>query len=102
MRCRDSTSPACSARGVSSPPLRLAGGDELGERANAAGVEWMVCVGTDAATSQEAFTFVGRHPTVQPTAGLHPHDASKLATERAMLERLGRSDACVAIGECGF
>jgi TatD DNase family protein len=82
--------------------LQLAGGDELVERAHAAGVEWMVCVGTDAATSQEAFTLAGRHPTVQPTAGLHPHDASKLAAERAMLERLARSDACVAIGECGF
>jgi TatD DNase family protein len=82
--------------------LPLAGGDELVERAHAAGVEWMVCVGTDASTSQEAFTLAGRHPTVHPTAGLHPHDASKLVAERAMLERLARSDPCVAIGECGF
>jgi TatD DNase family protein len=82
--------------------LQLAGGDDLVARAHAAGVEWMVCVGTDAATSQDAFTLADRHPTVHPTAGLHPHDASKYAAERAMLERLGRADACVAIGECGF
>lgn len=82
--------------------LQLAGGDELVERARAAGVEWVVCVGTDAATSEEAFALAARHPMVYPTAGLHPHDASKLASERAALERLARSDACVAIGECGF
>ncbi len=82
--------------------LQLAGGDELVERAHEAGVEWMVCVGTDAATSEAAFSLASRHPTVHPTAGLHPHDASKLTAEREMVERLARTDACVAIGECGF
>ena len=33
--------------------LQLAGGDEHVERARAAGVEWMVCVGTDLETSRK-------------------------------------------------
>jgi TatD DNase family protein len=62
----------------------------------------MVCVGTDLPTSQEALTLAGRHATVYATVGLHPHDASKLAAEWDMLERLAATDECVAIGECGF
>jgi TatD DNase family protein len=62
----------------------------------------MVCVGTDLETSQAAMTLADRHPDVFATAGLHPHDASKLGVEWAMLEPLVRSDGCVAIGECGF
>jgi TatD DNase family protein len=82
--------------------LQLAGGDEHVARARAAGVEWMVCVGTDLETSQAALMFADRNPDVYGTVGLHPHDASKLAAEWAMLEPLAVSDACVAIGECGF
>ena len=82
--------------------LQLAGGDEHVARAQAANVEWMVCVGTDLETSQEAAELAGRHPDVYAAVGLHPHDASKLAAEWDMLEALAVSDACVAIGECGF
>jgi len=82
--------------------LQLAGGDEHIERARAAGVEWMVCVGTDLETSHAALTFADRHPDVSAAAGLHPHDASKLSAEWGMLEPLAVSDACIAIGECGF
>jgi len=82
--------------------LQLAGGDEHVVRARAAGVEWMVCVGTDLESSQSALTLADRHPDVYAAVGLHPHDASKLGAEWAMLEPLAVSDACVAIGECGF
>jgi TatD DNase family protein len=82
--------------------LQLAGGDEHVARARAAGVEWMVCVGTDLETSRAALDFAGRYPDVYASVGLHPHDASKLGVEWAMLEPLAVSDACVAIGECGF
>jgi TatD DNase family protein len=82
--------------------LQLAGGDEHVQRARAAGVEWMVCVGTDLESSQAALTLADRHPDVYAAVGLHPHDASKLGIEWAMLEPLAVSDACVAIGECGF
>ena len=82
--------------------LQLAGGDEHVARARAAGVEWMVCVGTDLETSQAALAFADRHPDVYASVGLHPHDASKLGVEWEMLEPLAVSDGCVAIGECGF
>jgi len=82
--------------------LQLAGGDEHVARARAAGVEWMVCVGTDLETSQAALTLADRHPDVYAAVGLHPHDASKLGAEWGLLEPLCVSDACVAIGECGF
>ncbi len=82
--------------------LQLAGGDEHVARAHAAGVEWMVCVGTDLETSQAALAFADRHPDVFASVGLHPHDASKLGVEWEMLELLAVSDGCLAIGECGF
>ena len=82
--------------------LQLAGGDEHVARAEAAGVAWMVCVGTDLGTSREAVELAARHPHVHAAAGLHPHDASKLGAELALLEPLMVSDACIAIGEAGF
>ncbi len=82
--------------------LQLAGGDEHVRRAEAAGVEWMVCVGTDLVTSQEALALAARHHRVHAAVGLHPHEASKLAAEWGMLEPLAVSDDCVAIGEAGF
>ncbi len=82
--------------------LQLAGGDEHVRRAEAAGVEWMVCVGTDLVTSQEAMALAKRHRNVYAVVGLHPHEASKLAAEWGMLEPLAVSDGCVAIGEAGF
>src|SRR5580765_6897504 len=92
-----------SARWVDSHcHLQLAGGDEHVARARAAGVEWMVCVGTDLETSQAALTFAERFPDVYATVGLHPHDASKLSDEWKTLEPLASAEACVAIGECGF
>jgi TatD DNase family protein len=77
-------------------------GDEQVRRAHAAGVEWMVCVGTDLETSQHALSYAIRHRDVLGTVGLHPHDASKLAAEWSMLEPLATTDECVAIGEAGF
>jgi TatD DNase family protein len=71
-------------------------------RASAAGVEWMVCVGTDLPTSHAALDLAARHPIVYGTVGLHPHDASKLGAEWGMLEPLALTDRCVAIGEAGF
>ena len=45
--------------------------------------EWngVVCVGTDLASSQASIEVAALHDDVSPTVGLHPHDASKLATE---------------------
>jgi TatD DNase family protein len=82
--------------------LQIDGGDEHVARARAAGVAWMVCVGTDLETSEAALVLADRHDDVYAAVGLHPHDASKLAVEWSLLEPLAVSDACLAIGECGF
>jgi TatD DNase family protein len=71
-------------------------------RAQDAGVVWMVSVGTDLPTSQQAMGLAALHPNVRATVGLHPHDASKLAAEWDMLEALARTEECVGIGEAGF
>ncbi len=72
------------------------------QRAMTAGVEWLVCVGTDLETSRQALDLAARHPNVYATVGLHPHDASKLGAEWEMLEPLAATERCVGIGESGF
>ena len=67
-----------------------------------AGVERLVCVGTDLETSRHALDLAERHFEVFATVGLHPHDASKLASEWASLESLAHADRVVGIGEAGF
>src|SRR5690242_5837067 len=76
--------------------------DELVQRAFAAGVETMVCVGTDLETSVLALDLAGRHERVHATVGLHPHDASKLGAQWPQLEPLALDDRVVGIGEAGF
>jgi TatD DNase family protein len=83
-------------------------------RARSAGVDQLVCVGTDAATSAQALALahaVGARgsasaaPVVWATVGLHPHDA---ATGTAQIEALlveakaTQDPALVAVGECGL
>jgi TatD DNase family protein len=84
--------------------------DELIASARAAGVDWMVCVGTDLATSREAVEIAMRHDDVYATVGLHPHEASRLDDEWAELDVLARAHSraqhhdgrVVGIGEAGF
>jgi TatD DNase family protein len=72
--------------------------------AREAGVEALVCVGTDLATSRRAVELADRHPEVRATVGLHPHDASRLDEEWEELATLARAraDVVVGIGEGGF
>jgi TatD DNase family protein len=72
------------------------------ERAHAAGVDWLVCVGTDLPTSEHALALATGRPDVRATVGLHPHDASKLAVQWEMLEELAVTEECAGIGEAGF
>jgi TatD DNase family protein len=78
------------------------GADPALERARAAGVEHLLCVGTDAASSREAVALASRHPDVSATVGLHPHDASMLDSEWDALLELASEPSVVAIGETGF
>jgi TatD DNase family protein len=78
------------------------GADAAIARARAAGVEWLVCVGTDLESSRQAVELAARHDDVRATVGLHPHDASRLGDECDALTELARHDQVVAVGECGF
>jgi TatD DNase family protein len=72
------------------------------ERARAAGVGAMVCIGTNLETSRQAIELAARRPEVSATVGLHPHDASRLAAEWDRLEPLAAADNVVGVGETGF
>ncbi len=73
------------------------------ERAREAGVERVVVVGTDVATSRAAFELCRDEPGLFPTAGIHPHDASAADEQaRAEIEALCRRPECVAVGETGL
>jgi TatD DNase family protein len=73
------------------------------ERARAVGVERMVIVGTDVATSQAAFALCAGRAGFHPTAGIHPHDAQNAGpSERAAIETLCALPECVAVGETGL
>jgi TatD DNase family protein len=72
------------------------------KRARAAGIEWMVCVGTGLTTSQQAVDLAAQYDDVYATVGLHPHDASQLDAEWDGLAKLASAERCVAIGEAGF
>ena len=76
------------------------------ERAAAAGVTTMVCVGTDVATSRQALALAresaGRG--VYATAGVHPHDATEGTGPLGELlsEQSGPTSRLVGVGECGL
>jgi TatD DNase family protein len=72
--------------------------------ARAAGVEALICVGTDLESSRRAVELAGRHPEVRATVGLHPHDSSHLAEQWDALVALARdhADVVAGIGEAGF
>jgi TatD DNase family protein len=78
------------------------GADAAIARARDAGVEWLVCVGTDLESSRQAVELATRHPEVRATVGLHPHDASRLDDEWDALVELAGHRQVVAVGECGY
>jgi TatD DNase family protein len=71
------------------------------ERAEAAGVDWLMCPGVDLETSLQAHRLsVADRRRVRWAAGLHPHDATRWPEEGARITSLiAEADA---IGECGL
>ncbi len=76
--------------------------DDAVDRAVAAGVERMVAVGTDAASSRRAVELARRRPEVWASVGLHPHEASRWSSERDAVLDLVDDPRVVAVGESGF
>lgn len=73
------------------------------ERARAEGVNLIVTVGTDLASSAEAVQTANRHDGVWAAVGVHPNDALE-ATPAVIecIEKLALQDCVVAIGETGL
>jgi TatD DNase family protein len=77
--------------------------DAVIERARAEGVDRMLIVGTDLASSVACFELCAAHAGLYPTAGIHPHDAGDATSAvHAEIEQLCRRDDCVAVGETGL
>ncbi|MCA1727469.1 MAG: TatD family hydrolase [Actinobacteria bacterium] len=69
----------------------------------AAGVTQMVCAGIDPETSERSIELAKEHPEVFASAGVHPHEASRLdAVMKSDIERLAADPNVVAIGETGL
>lgn len=84
---------------------RFAGDAEAAiERAHAAGVEKMVVVGYDLASSEQAIALAGQHPGILYAAvGIHPHNAKDWNDEvRKRLQELTSHPSAVAYGEIGL
>jgi len=72
--------------------------DEARERARQAGVEKLICVGTDQQSSLEAVEFANTRDGVYASIGVHPHESSH---GWGSLNGLN-SEKIVAIGEIGL
>ena len=77
--------------------------DEVLDRARAAGVEAIICVGLDLASSETAIALAEKYPFIWATAGVHPHDAGEAPDGYLLqLEQLASHPRVVAIGEMGL
>lgn len=73
------------------------------ERAQAAGVEWVVSVASDLADSSRTVALAGRSPAVYATVGVHPHAAESFSLEALeRLRELSGAERVVAVGETGL
>lgn len=70
--------------------------------ANTAGVEKILCVGTEASDSERAVSFVADKSNCWATIGQHPHDAKMGTPALKKLKQLVGKSKVVAIGECGL
>ena len=83
------------------------GADASIDNAHAQGIDKIIVIGTDAATTTQALAIAARHDNVWATVGLHPHD-SKLGVDTVVpfvdgLDAQGlAARKIVAIGECGL
>lgn len=77
--------------------------DDVLQRAQAAGIEALVTIGCDVATSQAAVALAQAHRNVFATVGVHPHE-SRHITEGwyETLRSLARQPRVVAYGEIGL
>lgn len=75
--------------------------EEVIERAHKAGIDKMICVGTNLQSSRQAVDFALKYDNIFSSVGIHPHDASS-GTDG--IEELVKSKPArlVAVGEIGL
>lgn len=77
--------------------------DNILKHAEEAGVEKIVCIGYDLASSQEAVELAGQYSQVYAVVGIHPHDAQELNNNCIdKLYDMGKKKKVLAIGEIGL
>lgn len=77
--------------------------DDLLTGMKSRGVERIVTVGADIATSKAAIELTKKYPFVYGAIGVHPSDVTELDEEKiAWLLEMSREDKIVAIGEIGL
>ena len=73
------------------------------ERARIAGVSNILCAASNVEDSERAALIASQFPDVYCSAGVHPHDSSKVEDGYlAKIESLNKSSRCVALGEIGL
>ena len=74
------------------------------DRAQAAGLEYIINPGADEASSLAAIKLSQKHPMVYAAVGIHPHDAKNydFAKHRQLFSSWAAKDKVVAIGEIGL
>jgi TatD DNase family protein len=77
--------------------------EEVIGRARAAGVNYIVTVGTNLNLSRKAVALATRHDNIFATIGIHPHDAGKIGNNTYdELKKLAGEKKIVAYGEIGL
>lgn len=77
--------------------------DEVIKRAKAAGVDFIVTVGTNLQLSRKAVLLAGQYENIYATIGVHPHDVGKIGSKTYDdLKELAGQKKVVAYGEIGL
>ncbi|ODT43651.1 MAG: hydrolase TatD [Nitrospira sp. SCN 59-13] len=77
--------------------------DAMIARAREAGVETMITIGCDLATSRSAVALAGQYPFVYASIGVHPHEVKHITDGwYDELRQLARENKVVAYGEIGL
>ncbi len=72
-------------------------------RAAAAGVDYIITVGTDIKLSQKALSLASSYQNVFATVGIHPHEADTATQENLdIIAKMARHQKVVAYGEIGL
>jgi TatD DNase family protein len=77
--------------------------DAVLQRAAAAEITRIICIGTDADSSRRAIALAETHPQIYAVVGWHPSDARQAPTDlRPLLRELAAHPKVVALGETGL